>query len=209
MATALALVLMLGLGALFLSFSVEYAAAIYSLLFGEVLGVPADELLPTAGLGLACILAVAILYRPLLLTSITPEVAEARGVRAGRIETGFLLVVALADHHDGAGGGGPADVQPDDRCPRRRPIVHGQAARRHWSLGGIALAIVWFAIAASYQTNWPVGFFVGVLGAVFFVAGRGWVAWRRSAAGRAEGAGHVATRPVQLATATGMSGEPT
>jgi len=36
--TALALVFMLGLGALFLSWSEEYASAIYALLFGEVLG---------------------------------------------------------------------------------------------------------------------------------------------------------------------------
>src|ERR1035441_2382894 len=95
-ATALALVLMLGLGALFLSFSVEYAAAIYSLLFGEVLCVPSDELLPIAGLGVACVAALAILHRPLMLTAVAPEVAEALGVRAQRIETAFLLVVALA-----------------------------------------------------------------------------------------------------------------
>ena len=37
--TALALVTMLGLGALFLSLSSEYEPAVYSLLFGEVLGI--------------------------------------------------------------------------------------------------------------------------------------------------------------------------
>ena len=37
--TALALVLMLGLGALFVSVSTEYAQQAYSLLFGEVYGV--------------------------------------------------------------------------------------------------------------------------------------------------------------------------
>src|SRR5271163_2660893 len=49
-ATALALVTMLALGALFLSFSAEYAPAIYSLLFGEVLGVSSPELVPTTAL---------------------------------------------------------------------------------------------------------------------------------------------------------------
>ena len=38
-ATALAIVTMLGLGGLFLSWSQEYSSQIYSLLFGEVLGV--------------------------------------------------------------------------------------------------------------------------------------------------------------------------
>ena len=41
--------MMLGLGALFLSMTTEYAPAIYSLLFGEVLGVSTNELLPTGG----------------------------------------------------------------------------------------------------------------------------------------------------------------
>jgi uncharacterized protein (DUF58 family) len=36
----------------------------------------------------------------------------------------------------------------------------------------IALVTVWAAIAASYQSNWPLGFFVGVIGAAFFLAGK-------------------------------------
>ena len=54
-ATALTLVLMLGLGALFLSFSVEYAPEIYSLLFGEVLGVTSNEIWPTIALAAVCL----------------------------------------------------------------------------------------------------------------------------------------------------------
>src|SRR5258708_4073494 len=38
----------------------------------------------------------AALSRPLMLSSIVPEVAEARGVRGYRIEICFLVVVALA-----------------------------------------------------------------------------------------------------------------
>jgi zinc/manganese transport system permease protein len=44
----------------------------------------------------------------------------------------------------------------------------------------IALAIVWFGIAIAYITNYPVGFFVGTLGAVAYGCGRGWSAWRRT-----------------------------
>ena len=43
----------------------------------------------------------------------------------------------------------------------------------------IALATVWIGIAASYHTNWPLGFFVGVIAAGFFLAGQGWTAVRR------------------------------
>ena len=58
-ATALVLVVMLGLGSLFLSFSSEYAPEIYSLLFGEVLGVSATEISPVALLGGLCVVATA------------------------------------------------------------------------------------------------------------------------------------------------------
>ena len=95
-ATALALVMMLALGAAFLSRTTQYEPEIYSLLFGEILGVSTSEIMPVAGLGIACIAAVAVLYRPLMLSSIVPEIAAAKGIRGHRIDICFLLVVALA-----------------------------------------------------------------------------------------------------------------
>jgi ABC-type Mn2+/Zn2+ transport system permease subunit len=47
----------------------------------------------------------------------------------------------------------------------------------------IALAVVWFAIAASYETDWPVGFFVGTASAGVFVLARIWQ-WGRERHGR-------------------------
>ena len=41
-----------------------------------------------------------------------------------------------------------------------------------------ALIVVWLSIAAAYKTNWPVGFFVGSLGAVCYAVGRIWAAVR-------------------------------
>jgi zinc/manganese transport system permease protein len=186
--TALALVVMLGLGALFLSWSHEYEPEIFSLLFGEVLGVSSSEILPIAVLGSLCIAAVAVVYRPLLLTSIAPEIGEARGVRSYRMETWFLCVVALATSTAVPVVGallifslliGPPAAA---RSFTDRPLV---------AMGlsvVIALATVWISIAASYESDWPVGFFVGGLGAVAYGAGRGWGAWRgsRRAAARPE-----------------------
>ena len=33
----------------------------------------------------------------------------------------------------------------------------------------IALVTVWLSIALSYRTNWPLGFFVGIAGAAFYL----------------------------------------
>jgi zinc/manganese transport system permease protein len=194
-ATALTLVLMLGLGALFLSFTSQYSAEIFALLFGEILGISSAEILPVALLGLVCIAAITVMYRPLLLSSLAPESGEARGVRAGRMELLFLVVVAIATSMTlpVVGAllifslmiGPPAAARALTSSPQRAMALSVV----------IALALAWAAIAASYETNWPVGFFVGVGGAVCYAGGRGWAAWSarlpaasRSAASRSAAA---------------------
>jgi len=183
-ATALTFVLMLGIGALFVSWSNEYAQEAYSLLFGEVFGVSTDEVLPILGFGLASLVAIAIMFRPLMLSSALPEVAAARGLRTRRIELAFLLVMALATSMTVPVVGallmfslmiGPAAAA---RSLTARP---GLAITLSVA---IALVTVWAAIAASYQSNWPLGFFVGVIGAAFFLLGRGYAAARRRLAVR-------------------------
>ena len=42
----------------------------------------------------------------------------------------------------------------------------------------IALVTVWTGIVVSYVSNWPLGFFVGAMGAAFFLLGRGYAAVR-------------------------------
>ena len=48
----------------------------------------------------------------------------------------------------------------------------------------IALITVWTGVAVSYQSNWPLGFFVGVIGAAFYLFGRAYAAARRRLATR-------------------------
>jgi len=183
-ATALTLVFMLGLGALFLSFSTEYAPEIYSLLFGEVLGISSNELAPTAALAIVCLAAIALLYRPLMLSSVIPDVGEARGISTFQMELCFLLVVALAT----------TMTVPVVGTALIFSLMIGPPAsarsltdRPHVAIAlsvAIALIVIWVAIAVSYNTNWPVGFFVGVSSAASYAVGRGWAFWRRRRAPR-------------------------
>ncbi|MGP0032944.1 MAG: metal ABC transporter permease [Acidimicrobiales bacterium] len=178
--TALVLVMLLGLGELFLSYSVEYAQAIYSLLFGEVLGVSTNEIVPTALLAAATIFAVALMYRPLMLTSVLPEMGEARGVRAYRMEVLFLVILALATTASVPVVGallmfslmvGPPAAA---RCFTDRPPVAIALSV------ALALMTVWASLALAYLRNWPVGFPVGTIAAAVYIVGRVWSAWRRS-----------------------------
>jgi zinc/manganese transport system permease protein len=185
-ATALALVMMLALGAAFLSRTTEYEPEIYSLLFGEILGVSTSEILPVAALGIACVAAVAVIYRPLMLSSVVPEVAEARGIRSHRIEMCFLVVVALAT---------AVTVPVVGALLIFSLMIGPPAAARSFTNRpsvaivlsiAIALITVWAAIALSFVTNWPIGFFVGALCAVSYGVGRAWATGRRARAPRLE-----------------------
>ncbi len=171
--TALMLVVMLGLGALFVSVSSQYAEETYTLLFGEVFGVSRGEVLPILGLGAAAVIALGVAYRPLMLTSALPEVAEARGISTRRVELYFLVVMALATSMTVPVVGallmfslmiGPAAAA--------RAVAPRPGAALALSVA-IALATVWLSIVLSYRTNWPLGFFVGVAGAAFYLVGQG------------------------------------
>lgn len=187
-AIALALVMMFALGALFLSRSTQYEAEVYSLLFGEILGVSSAAVLPVALMGLACLAVVAALYRPLLLSSVVPDVAESRGVRPHRMETGLLVVIALAT----------AVAVPVVGALLVFSLMIGPpaAARsvtsRPWSALAVSVvltvATLWIALAAAYVSNWPVGFYVGIVGAGWYGAGRAWAALRRARTARPDGA---------------------
>jgi zinc/manganese transport system permease protein len=182
-ATALALVMMLALGAAFLSRTTQYEPEIYSLLFGEILGVSTSQILPVALLGIVCMAAVGVIYRPLMLSSVVPEVAEARGISSYRIDMWFLIVVALAT----------AVTVPVVGALLIFSLMIGPpaAARSLTSRPGLAMLLaviislvtVWAAIALSYLYYWPVGFFVGTLGALIYGIGRGWAAWQCSRPG--------------------------
>jgi zinc/manganese transport system permease protein len=178
-ATALTLVFMLGLGALFLSFSVEYAPEIYSLLFGEVLGISTNQLAPTIALALFSLAALALLYRPLLLSSTLADSAQARGIAPFAIELGFLLVVALATTMTVPVVGTALIFSLMIGPPA---AARGFTTRPWMAIAlsvAIALVVVWAAIALSYQTNWPVGFFVGTASAAAYASGRAWSFARR------------------------------
>jgi zinc/manganese transport system permease protein len=179
-ATALALVMMLALGAAFLSQTTQYEPEIYSLLFGEILGVSTSQILPIAVLGAVSIAAIAVLYRPLMLTSVVPEIAEARGVRSYRIEIAFLVVVALATTMTVPVVGALLIFSLMIGPPAAARSLTSRPALAMALSVVIALITVWAAIAASYLYNWPVGFFVGALAALSYGAGRAWGAWRRT-----------------------------
>ncbi len=181
--TALALMMMLALGAAFISQSTEYEPAIFSLLFGEILGVSTGQLLPVIGLGVVCIGAVTFFYRPLLMSSIAPEIAAARGLKPGRLELIFLVILACATTMTVPVVGALLIFTLMIGPPAAARSVSDRALVAMALSVILALLTIWGALACSFTTNWPVGFWVGTFSAAWFIAGR-LFAWWRHAHGR-------------------------
>jgi zinc/manganese transport system permease protein len=171
-ATALTFVLMLGLGAFFLSRTTDYAPQIYSLLFGEILGIARSDLLLIGLVGTVCLGGISALYRPLLHSSLSPELAELQGMSRRLIDLGYLVVLALATTMTVPVVGAllmfSLTIAP-------AATARQFTSRPAWALVlsvGLALSTVWGAIALSYETDGPIGFFVGAIGAVSYVTAR-------------------------------------
>ncbi|MDQ1564204.1 MAG: zinc/manganese transport system permease protein [Actinomycetota bacterium] len=173
--TALALVMMLGLGALFLSMSSQYSSEVFALLFGQVLGVSSLEIVPMVILGAVCLIAVAVFYRPMLLSSVLPEMAAARGINVQAVTVLFSLIVALAT---------TTSVPVVGALLMFSLLVGPSAAARSFTSRPptaiilsvcFALAIVWASIAAAYASDLPVGFFVTAGSGILYAIGRVWV----------------------------------
>jgi zinc/manganese transport system permease protein len=171
-ASALWLAASLGLGTLLLGMTGQYSQEVYSLLFGEVLGVSQGAVVSIAIIALAAVGAITLLFRPLLLDSISSELYEAAGASSRRLELAFLAVLALST----------AMVLPVVGALMVFSLMVGPASfaraltnvpRTAMLLSlALSLATVWSAIALSYLSNWPVGFFVGTLAAVCYGCGR-------------------------------------
>lgn len=177
--TALLLALLLGMGVLFLTLSGQYSNQAYGLLFGQILGVSKGELVWVVLLGAVSIAGIFVLFRPLLYTSLLPEMAAASGAAPGGMTVAFSLILALATTASVPIVGallmfsllvGP----PAAACVLA--VTPGRALV--WSVCG-SLGIVWASIAISFGTDLPVGFCVATLSGVSYAVARGWVRARR------------------------------
>ncbi len=174
--TALVLMAALGLGSLFLALGGAYAPEVYALLFGQIVGISRPDVYAIIGLLALALVATAFLYRPLLFSSVAPDVAEAKGVPRRRMDILFLLLVALA---------ATAAVPVVGALlsfslmvgPAAAAAYFGRSPRQALGIAAlIGVLSIWFSLVFAYDTGLPVGFFVAAVTAVFYGLGRLW-AW--------------------------------
>jgi len=161
--------LALGLGALFISLYNGYAEQAYSILFGTILGISHTDVLITLAIGVATIAVMAVIFRPLLFSSVDPEVAEARGVPVRALGILFLILVAVAVSMSVEVVGvlliftllvGPAATATR--------LVHDPIGAVSASVG-LALAYTWLGIFLAATGNWPVTFYIATISFIVYL----------------------------------------
>jgi zinc/manganese transport system permease protein len=163
----------LGLTALFLYFDAttqSTTGAAISVMFGSMFAIPASLIPLTLAVGSGAVLVTGLIYRPLLLTSLDPDLAAVRGVPVRIIGLLHLLVLSLAVTLSAMTIGAILStallIGPAAAALRvaRRP---GHAILLAMLIG---LGATWGGILLAYDSydwtsghSWPVSFFVVTL----------------------------------------------
>ncbi|HEY5262574.1 MAG TPA: metal ABC transporter permease [Solirubrobacteraceae bacterium] len=153
----------LALGFLFLSLYSGVLEQLQALLFGTFLGIDRGEVLTLLIVAVVVLGALALVGRPLLLATLDPEVARARGVPVGVLDVGFLLILGLAV--------GATSQLTGALLVFALLVAPPAAAQTLTPRPGLslvlsvvfALLVMWVGLGISYFSIYPLGFFVTTL----------------------------------------------
>ncbi len=172
-AIGVVLSLALGLGLLFLHYYTAFATQATALLFGNVLAVDRSTIGTLIVLGVITVASLAAIMRPLIFSTLQPELAEAKGVPLRFVSTAFLMIVALAVSESAQIVG----VLLVFALMVGPPATAQRLATGLWSgmilSAGIALAESWLGLVVAYHTDWPVSFCIAMLSALGYLLTRG------------------------------------
>ena len=170
----------LALSALFLYFdtiSGSASGAAISILFGSMFTLPASIAPPALGAGAAALVTIGALYRPLLVSSLSAELAAVQGTRVRLLGLAHALALALAVSLSAMTVGAilsPALLIGPAATALRLANRPGPAVALAALLG---TAAVWGGILLAYDSyywtpghGWPVSFFIVFLILLGYVA---------------------------------------
>jgi zinc/manganese transport system permease protein len=183
LATGIVLGAGFGLAALFLYLGTTYhstTGATVTVLFGSIFTLSSSTLPLVIGFGAVTAGIIALLYRPLLLSSVSPELAAARGLPVRLIGSLYLVAMAVAVALSAVTIGailstalliGPAATALQLTTRPGRAIA---------AAGLIGVAAMWLGILLAYDSHywpphhqgWPVSFFVVTLVLIAYVLSR-------------------------------------
>ncbi|MGF6506219.1 zinc/manganese transport system permease protein [Paraburkholderia sp. 32] len=170
----------LGFAALFLYLDVtshSTTGAAVTVMFGSMFAISPSIILPALAVGAAALAIVAVLYRPLLLVSLDPELAAVRGVRVRLTGLAYLLTLAMAVSLSAMTVGAILSTALLVGPPAIALRVTARPARALAVAALTGIGVTWLSVALAYASyywtpghGWPVSFFVVTLIFVLYVA---------------------------------------
>lgn len=168
-AIGIILALALGLGVLFLHLYTHYAVQAMTILFGNLLGVSFHLIKMMLVYSILSLCALSVIARPLLFTSLEPELAEAKGVSLPFISIVFMIIVAVAVTEAS---------QVVGVLLVFTLLIGPAAAALNWTqrvISGLLLTVVlgvlmvWLGILLAFVTDWPIPFWISALAAANYL----------------------------------------
>lgn len=205
-ATGVVLGAALGAAALFLYLDTQQSSttgASFTILFGSMFVLTPDTVPALVASGIIALVLIAVLSRVLLLTSLSPELAAARGVPVRAVGAAYLATLAVAVSLSAVAIGavlstalliGPAATAL--RVAKSPLGAMGASA-------AIAAATVWIGILLAYDSDgwppshngWPVSFFVVALVLIAYL-----LSYARRGRRRPDAAGETASQREEAPT---------
>lgn len=175
----------LALGSLFLTASTRLAGEAVNILFGNILAIAPSDVHVVMLLSCLSLVAVGVMYRPLLFASLDPEIAEARGLPVRSLGVAFMVLlgftVATAVQLVGVLLIFALLVLPAATAQQLTP----RPARAIGYAVVIAIGCVWLGLVIGFYLPYPPSFFITTLTFVGYLTtlrgGRARVARRRAA----------------------------
>jgi zinc/manganese transport system permease protein len=173
----------LAVGFLFLSLSNQILTGLETLLFGTFLGVSSGQVVTLLAVAAGALAALALIARPLLFSTLDPEVARARGVPVRALDVLFLLILALAVAATSQITGALLSFALLVAPPATAQLLTSRPLAGLVLSVAIALVVAWVGLAAAYFSIYPVGFYTTTFAfAAYVLAWTGRAAHRRLAA---------------------------
>jgi zinc/manganese transport system permease protein len=147
-------------GFLFISLYRGFLNGVNALLFGSFLGITSEQVLVLLLVGLAALVALAAVARPLLFASVDPEVAAARGVRVRRLSVLFLVLLGLTVAEVSQITGTLLVFALLVMPAATAQLLTARPALSMAITIAFGLAVTWLGLAVAYFTPYPIGFFV-------------------------------------------------
>ena len=172
----------LACGFLFVTLYGGFLGGANALLFGSFLGITAQQVMVLLAVAAASLAVLAVIARPLLFSSVDPDVAAARGVPVRALSVVFLVLLGVS----------AASVsQITGTLLVFALLVVPAATAQAWTprpvLGAaltvaLGLAVTWVSLFVAYYTPYPIGILLtSIAFTVYLLAG----GWRRLEAIRA------------------------